>query len=262
MSNELLVPPTTAAPDSALHLSQQAPSFFTAQSSWLANLPYPLNLFINTESQEKWQIYENIFLANLRTGDVESANESLLALEERFGAKNERVLALRGLFSEAAAKDEDALRHVMDAYEDILKVDGTIFSIRKRRAALIRTMGKTGDAAAALTNLLDCSPTDAETWAELADVYAAQGSYERAIFCLEEVLLAMPNAWNMHAKLAETLFVSAEAMQDGAEQLRTLAESMRRACRSVELCEDYLRGYYGLKLVSTLVLTCWVFVGD
>jgi ER membrane protein complex subunit 2 len=29
-----------------------------------------------------------------------------------------------------------------------------------------------------------------------------------------------------------------------------LAESFRRFCRSIELCDDYLRGYYGLKLVS------------
>lgn len=34
---------------------------------------------------------------------------------------------------------------------------------------------------------------------------------------------------------------------DGLEKL--LAESLRRFCRSVELCDDYLRGYYGLKLV-------------
>jgi hypothetical protein len=26
---------------------------------------------------------------------------------------------------------------------------------------------------------------------------------------------------------------------------------MRRFCRSVELCDDYLRGYYGLKLVCS-----------
>ena len=31
---------------------------------------------------------------------------------------------------------------------------------------------------------------------------------------------------------------------------KVLAESMRRFCRSIELCDGYLRGYYGLKLVS------------
>jgi hypothetical protein len=32
---------------------------------------------------------------------------------------------------------------------------------------------------------------------------------------------------------------------------KNLAEALRRFCRSVELCDDYLRGYYGLKLVWT-----------
>lgn len=33
-----------------------------------------------------------------------------------------------------------------------------------------------------------------------------------------------------------------------------LAESLKRFCRSVELCDDYLRGYYGLKMVTSKVL--------
>ena len=31
--------------------------------------------------------------------------------------------------------------------------------------------------------------------------------------------------------------------------LKYLAEAVKRFCRSIELCDDYLRGYYGLKLV-------------
>ncbi len=30
-----------------------------------------------------------------------------------------------------------------------------------------------------------------------------------------------------------------------------LGDALSRFCRSIELCDDYLRGYYGLKLVST-----------
>lgn len=29
-----------------------------------------------------------------------------------------------------------------------------------------------------------------------------------------------------------------------------LAESLKRFCRSIELCDSYLRGFYGLKIVS------------
>lgn len=34
---------------------------------------------------------------------------------------------------------------------------------------------------------------------------------------------------------------------------KLLAESIRRFCRSIELCDGYLRGYYGLKLVSLIM---------
>lgn len=49
----------------------------------------------------------------------------------------------------------------------------------------------------ALNNLLEASPTDAEAWAELADLYVSQGLYQQGIFALEEVLLITPNAWNV-----------------------------------------------------------------
>lgn len=39
---------------------------------------------------------------------------------------------------------------------------------------------------------------------------------------------------------------------DEATSRKYLAESLKRFCRSVELCDDYLRGFYGLKLVRCL----------
>lgn len=42
---------------------------------------------------------------------------------------------------------------------------------------------------------------------------------------------------------------TATGVDDNAAR-KYLAESLKRFCRSVELCDDYLRGYYGLKLVS------------
>ena len=35
-----------------------------------------------------------------------------------------------------------------------------------------------------------------------------------------------------------------------ARSERALIDAMQRFCRSVELCDGYLRGYYGLKTVS------------
>jgi hypothetical protein len=46
------------------------------------------------------------------------------------------------------------------------------------------------------------------------------------------------------------LFVSANVAEDAGGKLKLLADAQRSFCRSIELCDDYLRGYYGLKLVS------------
>lgn len=58
-------------------------------------------------------------------------------------------------------------------------------------------MGRVSEAASSLVQLLDFSPTDAEAWSELADVYLSQGLYPQAIYALEEVLVLAPNAWNV-----------------------------------------------------------------
>jgi tetratricopeptide (TPR) repeat protein len=58
-------------------------------------------------------------------------------------------------------------------------------------------MGKTPEAISSLIWLLDFNPTDAEAWGELADLYLSQGLYSQAIYALEEVLVLVPNAWNV-----------------------------------------------------------------
>lgn len=45
--------------------------------------------------------------------------------------------------------------------------------------------------------LLEATPTDAESWCELAELYQSQGMGSQAIFSLEEALLIVPHAWNV-----------------------------------------------------------------
>ena len=54
----------------------------------------------------------------------------------------------------------------------------------------------------------------------------------------------------VHARLGEFEYMaSTSSGADEATSRKYLAESLKRFCRSIELCDDYLRGYYGLKLV-------------
>ncbi|CAI6341464.1 unnamed protein product [Periconia digitata] len=242
----LLSPPSQITPNTALQLSQKAPLILS--SSPTSSLPWPLSLLFSRETPETWTIHENLLLAALRTGDDASARQILDRMTERFGESNERIIALRGIYEEALAKDDKELAKVLDGYGKVLDTDPTNMAVRKRGIAVMKNLGKTAEAIASLRVLLDSSPTDAEAWAEMSDMYASIGSWGQAIYCLEEVLLLMPNAWSAHAQIATLHYLSAPA------SVPALAMALRHFARSAELNESYLRGYYGLKMVSQKLL--------
>ncbi|KFY20966.1 hypothetical protein V491_03278 [Pseudogymnoascus sp. VKM F-3775] len=256
MSSSILHPPANLPPSVALQLSQQAPALLSKTPSSIA--PYSLSsVYAAPETPELWTTYENLMLSCLRTGDQQSARVCLDRLLTRFGGSNERLMALQGLFQEATAESDADLQRILKEYDAILKSDPANTPVSKRRIALLKSMRKHVEAISALAQFLDCSPTDAEAWAEISDLYASQGLYQQSIFALEEVLLITPNAWNIHAKLGELLLTSAgtdgSTGKDNTTE-KNLFESVRRFARSIELCDDYLRGFYGLKLATSRAL--------
>lgn len=247
----LLSPPQTIPPKAALALSQKAPPILS--SSPTSSLPWPLSLLFSTETPSTWTIHENLFLAALRTGDDDSARKILDRLTTRFGTQNERLITLRGIYEESQAKTDKELEQVFDNYEQILRENPTNFGIRKRRVAIVKSLGRTNDAITALTVLLENSPTDAEAWAELADLYAGIGEYARAIYSLEEVLLIVPNAWSAHAQIATYYYLLSQSPEQ-TSPLPSLALALRHFSRALELNTSYLRGFYGLKIVAKALL--------
>lgn len=195
----LLTPPAQIAPPVALQLSQKAPLILSTAPT--SSLPWPLSLLFSRETPETWIIHENLLYSALRTGDDASARQILDRLTTRFGADNERIITLRGIYEEALAKNDKDLERIFEGYEKVLKADPTNFSVRKRRIAVLKSLGKIGDAITALTVLVENSPTDTEAWAELSELYASTGAWGQAIFCMEEVLLIMPNAWSVSSLL-------------------------------------------------------------
>ncbi|KAF5504458.1 TPR repeat protein oca3 [Colletotrichum fructicola] len=247
MAPSLVRPQGHLSPAEALELAQKAPTILRNNPNAFSSSPL-VSLFSASETPEIWIIYENLLLACLRTGDGQAAHQCLERLVIRFGDDNERIMAFKGLVKEAEADNDGELVQVLKEYETILGQNATNIPVAKRRVALLKSTGKISEAISALNSLLDFSPTDAEAWAELADLYLSQGLYSQAIFALEEVLVLTPNAWNIHARMGEVLYMAASA-SDGSSQ-QQLAESVKRFARSIELCDDYLRGYYGLKLAN------------
>jgi len=118
----------------------------------------------------------------------------------------------------------------------------------------MKTVGRQQDAIADLVELVDSFPTDIEAWCELSDLYQSQGCISQAIFCLEEAILITPNAWNLHARLGELEYMAGGSSTEPTETQKHLTQAIQRFSRSIELCDDYLRGFYGLKLASDKLL--------
>lgn len=234
-------------PSLASQISRQAPDILRNTTP----VKY-LDFLIANESSDLWFTYEGLILTCLRTGDEKSAHTSLQRLIDRFGADNERVMALAGLYKEAVTRDDGELYSILEEYDSILLRDPTNMLVSKRRITLLTSLGRLSDAISSLLKLLDSSPNDAEAWAELSDLYVAQGMYPQAIFALEELLLVTPYAWNIHARLGEILYISGSIAKIGMEKVMT--DSLKSFCRSIELCDNYLRGYYGLKIVTDRLL--------
>ncbi|KAF1360317.1 hypothetical protein EJ07DRAFT_155295 [Lizonia empirigonia] len=247
----LLTPPSTIPPPTALALSQKAPLILANPPT--SSLPWPLSLLFSRETPESWAIHENLFLSALRTGDEASAAQILSRLEARFGEHNERIVALRGIYNEATAQSTADLEKVFDGYEKILREDPTNVSVRKRRVAVLKSLNRPADALTAITVLLQNSPTDMEAWAEASDLYATQGAWGQAIFCAEEVLLLAPLSWSAHAHAATLHFLCSGC--SSPPSLSALNLALKHFCRSVELNENYLRGFYGLKTVAAKLIS-------
>ncbi|KAF8472097.1 hypothetical protein BDZ91DRAFT_717202 [Kalaharituber pfeilii] len=228
-------------PATILSLAQHAPSFLSSPAA-------------ARDTPETWLLYENLLLVCLRSQDDSSARLCLQRLSDRFGAANERVMALAGLFDEATAGSRADLEAILKRYEEILAEDPTNTPIHKRLISLLTHLNYPHRAISNLTTLVSNNPTDAESWAELSSLYFQQGLYPQSIFCLEEIILMYPNAYNIFARLGEVTYVHANNSKDNKDPTQTLTDSLKYYLRSIELCDDYLRGYYGTLVVTGKLL--------
>jgi len=123
MANTALVSPMQQSYSEALALSQEAPQHIRKYTA--SRIPIPVPFLSSPESVELWTTYEKVLLSCLRTGDDKAAFMCLEKLIERFGATNERIMALRGLYQEAVAENDVALEKILKEYNGVLAENPT-----------------------------------------------------------------------------------------------------------------------------------------
>lgn len=77
---------------------------------------------------------------------------------------------------------------------------------RKRQCALKRNMLPASEYINVLNEYIAANPNDSEVWLELADLYLEHMNYNKALYCLEEVLVINPKKILYMVKIAEILY--------------------------------------------------------
>lgn len=87
---------------------------------------------------------------------------------------------------------------------------------------------------------------DQEAWHELCNLYLSEGDYNKAVFCMEEVLLHNPYSHLIHQRVADIRYTIG-----GLDNIE-IAKSYY--AQAVKLNGNNLRALHGLYLVSSSII--------
>lgn len=189
---------------------------------------------INKFGDEKWLVYEQVFLAALDCNNLSVAADCIAALKAQFSSST-RVKKLFGMHYEALEEYEKAI----EVYESIIEEDETNAHVRKRKLSCLKSQSKIREYVNELNEYLKLFQADHEAWLELCDAYLNEMDFGKAAFCLEELILMYPHNHVYHQRYADIKYT-----QGNYE----LAKSYYSY--SLKLNPNNIRSLYGLLLTT------------
>jgi len=148
---------------------------------------------------EKWDVYEQAFVAAMDLGEFTIAEGYLQAVTAQF-PESKRVWRLAGLLQESYGE----LDWAEESYRENVKTDASDAASIKRIISLYKHQGKLAECVQELNAYLAIYQCDAESWWELAEIYLGENEYEKAAFCFEELIIINPHNPLVHQRYAET----------------------------------------------------------
>lgn len=184
---------------------------------------------------EKWLVYEQVYVAALDCNNLSMAKSCMYALKTQF-PKSSRVNKLVGMFHEATGKFDKAL----EIYQDILEGDETNAHVRKRMISCLKSQNRTKEYINELNEYVKMFQADHEAWLELCDAYLSEMEFSKACFCIEELILMYPHNHVYHQRLADIKYT-----QGQYEVARNYY------AYSLKLNPNNIRALYGILLSTT-----------
>ena len=187
---------------------------------------------------ELWLVCEQVYIAALDISRYDVADMCFEKLNANF-PDSSRVQKLEAMKYEAFGEFDKAIK----IYDELEKQDPTNAAIQKRKIAIYKVKNRE-QAVKHLTSYLQTFAADQDAWMELADLYIEQYEYNKAAFCVEELILS--NAFNhaYHQRYAEIKYT-----QGGEENIKLARQYFAQAVKLSS--NSNLKALYGLLLTST-----------
>nr|CCC91698.1 conserved hypothetical protein [Trypanosoma congolense IL3000] len=164
-------------------------------------------------AQELFSIYEQILIAALDCGRVDTGRHYLSLLQKQFGRQSLRVRRLEGLSLEAEGLADDAERHYLALLRDCPTDDFPV----KRLSAMLKSEGKYHKAIEVLEKQLVYTDENGSKYTflelhgdnclsvyrELSNLHYLCENYTEALYYANEAMLHSSNCYLSHTRLAE-----------------------------------------------------------
>ncbi|KAL5033604.1 hypothetical protein BDV3_000572 [Batrachochytrium dendrobatidis] len=189
---------------------------------------------------EKFAIIDQVFHACIDTGHIEEAKDHLTTIEAAFPfGKSLRTRRLYGLYHEAMSDSTKA----MEIYNLALDTDEASMPLWRQSVARLISSNQRPQAIEALSLYVDRFMQDVEGWTMLAKLYADEGRFEQAAFCLEEVLTLRPQHPLYRVRYAGIV-----------SSLGRLSLAVKVYSAALVTLPDHVGALYGLRTVTKNIL--------
>ncbi len=164
-----------------------------------------LNMHKNSLENELYFYKDKLFYLALELKKVDVAENLLKEFKTHFGRNEVKIIRMEASFNEISDNKYDL---ALETFKRLIKANQEDRVSLKRYLSTLKikyNLNNIKDYTELLTEYLKIYMDDVDIWYELSDIYLLANNYNKAIFCLEEVLLFYPNNYTILTKIGDIL---------------------------------------------------------
>lgn len=186
---------------------------------------------------------EKLFYYALELKSLDKAEKLLFEFKKTFGNET-KIIRMQTAYNEMLENYDLSL----NTFKNLIKLNQDDRISLKRYLAIFKlkyNLSNIKDYTEILNEYLKIYMDDVDIWAELSDIYLLTNNYNKALFCLEEILLFFPNNYMIYTKIGDILssFNNTESAQNA---LKYYSQSI--------LINPSLNAFWGIYYASNIIL--------